>query len=126
MSARKLRKAVTLVIFVLIALARMDAHAQPEIKARMMERVPIINSLKAKGVVGEANTGFLVVRDRVNEKAKEIVNVENQDRRQVYSSIARQQKTTPELVGKRRALKIIEIAQPGTWLQRKDGAWYQK
>ncbi|GBC63392.1 DUF1318 domain-containing protein [Desulfonema ishimotonii] len=96
-----------------------------DIKARMKARLPQINALKSGGVVGENNGGFLEFRSGKRESA-DVVNAENNDRKQVYAAIAGKQGTTPDLVGKRRALQIRERARPGEWLQDESGKWYKK
>lgn len=119
-------KPLSIVMFLMIAFAALSAQAQPEsIKARMLSRLPVIDALKERGIIGETNTGYLAFVGGVQEKA-DVVNAENEDRRQVYTAIAKQQGTTPELVGKRRALQIAEKAVPGTWLQNANGEWYKK
>lgn len=101
-----------------------SVHAQG-IKAQMKERLPIINNLKAKGVIGENNKGFLEFRGGSREKA-DVVNAENADRKKVYASIASKQGSSPDHVGKRRAAQLKTIARPGEWLQKPDGQWYKK
>ena len=96
-----------------------------DIKARMIARLPVLKDLKAQGIIGENNQGYLVYRGskRPNEQA---VQAENQDRRVVYSTIAKQQGATTELVGMQRAVQIAEKADSGEWLQEGTGKWYQK
>lgn len=96
-----------------------------EIRDRMIARLPDIKALKAKGLVGENNRGFLEFIGQQKEK-QDLVAAENQDREKVYQAIARQQGTTAELVGKHRAIQIADKAQPGEWLQDANGKWYQK
>lgn len=110
--------------FMLISGASAFAGAN-EIKARMMARLGDISTLKAQGVVGENNRGYLEFRSGDRSKAA-VVNAENSDREEVYSQIAQQQGTTADLVGKRRALQIAQTARPGEWLQDGNGRWYQK
>jgi uncharacterized protein YdbL (DUF1318 family) len=96
-----------------------------EIKQRMKERLPAIEELKDKGLVGENNQGYLeFVADKT--AAAGVVEAENADRRTIYEAIAKQQGVGVELVGQRRAAQIAEIAGPGEWLQGQDGKWYQK
>jgi uncharacterized protein YdbL (DUF1318 family) len=96
-----------------------------DIKSRMKDRLPKIIELKAAGIIGENNQGFLAfVGDRQQEQA--LVEAENRDRQLVYTAIANQQGTTAALVGQRRAMQIAEKAQPGEWLQEAGGKWYQK
>ena len=96
-----------------------------DIKTRMKNRLPVILELKANGIVGENNKGYLEFIGGKKEKA-DVVDSENKDRQTVYEAIAKQQGTTAELVGKRRALQIAQKADAGDWLQDASGKWYQK
>jgi hypothetical protein len=96
-----------------------------DIKARMKKRLPVIKKLKAEGLVGEDNAGFLqFVGDK--KASDDVVAAENKDRLTVYKAIAKQQGTTAELVGKRRALQIAKRAESGEWVQDAGGNWIQK
>ncbi|MGD8335391.1 MAG: YdbL family protein [Desulfobacterales bacterium] len=96
-----------------------------DIKARMKNRLPVIKELKSQGIVGEDNAGFLqFVGDK--KVSAEVVAAENKDRLTVYKAIAKQQGTTAELVGKRRALQISKRAESGEWVQDAGGNWVQK
>ena len=95
------------------------------VKERMLTRLPQIDSMKSKGIIGENNRGFLEFLGSDHSNAQ-IVEEENADRRKVYQAIAAQQGTTPELVGSRRAMQIEENAPSGTWLQAPDGNWAKK
>lgn len=107
-------------------IAHADAFAGAErIKQRMIDRLPIIKALKKDGIVGENNKGYLAFIGDSRSK-EDVVAAENADRKTVYQAIAEQQGTTIEKVGARRALQIAETAQPGEWLQRPTGEWYQK
>jgi len=114
---------ISLLIAGIIALAG-PAWAQ-DIKARMRDRLPVIVARKAGGVVGENNQGFLTILKQGTDK-KDAVAAENQDRRIIYTAIAKKQGTTPALVGQRRALQIAEKADPGTMIQEADGKWRKK
>lgn len=95
-----------------------------DLKDRMKARLPIIEELKAKGVIGENNKGYLEFIGSIQNE--DIVKAENDDRKEVYSIIAGDQGTTLDIVGKRRAEKIADKADPGEWLQDKNGNWYKK
>ncbi len=95
------------------------------IKARMLDRLPVIDDYKARGIVGEDNQGFLQVMGVAGEWS-EVVAAENRDRQMVYQAIAAKTGAPVETVGRRRALQIREGAVPGTWLQGDDGQWYKK
>ena len=111
-------------LFCTIFVAGAFASAK-EIRQRMIARLPAIKELKAKGIVGENNKGFLEFVGQKKEK-QDLVAAENQDRAKVYTAIAKQQGTTVELVGKHRAVQIAAKAQRGEWLQDANGKWYQQ
>ena len=96
-----------------------------ELKERFKDRLPVIKELKDKGVVGENNKGYLEFVGGKQERP-DVVSAENNDRRIVYTAIAKKQGTTADVVGTRRALQIAEIASPGEMLQKADGTWYRK
>jgi uncharacterized protein YdbL (DUF1318 family) len=101
------------------------AHAEGA-RARMEQRLPALDALKMRGVVGENNQGFVEVRGGGNDEAAQLVTAENQDRAAIYANIAQRFGTAVEEVGRKRAAKIAGISAPGVWLQAPDGTWYQK
>ena len=96
-----------------------------DIKTRMKNRLPVIKELKAKGIMGEDNKGYLQFVGGNKAKA-DVVAAENKDRKTVYAAIAKQQGTTAELVGKRRAVQIAKKANKGEWVQDASGNWNKK
>jgi len=95
------------------------------IKERMKKRLPIIKELKASGIVGENNKGFLEFLGQKREK-EDIVKEHNEDRLKIYTTIAEKYNVSVEKVGERRALKLRSMAMPGEWIQEEDGKWIQK
>ena len=122
----KQRTFMTILTFGLIGffVAGVSASAD-DIKTRMKKRLPVLKELKAKGIVGEDNQGYVQFVGDKKEKA-DVIAAENKDRKTVYAAIAKQQGTTAELVGKRRALQIAKKANPGEWVQDTSGKWLQK
>jgi uncharacterized protein YdbL (DUF1318 family) len=119
-------KITTLIsLLVIVSTAAATAAWAQDLKSRMSARQPAINALKAGGIIGENNLGYLTLLMQQSDH-KELVAAENKDRRQAYQIIARQQGTTAEHVGKRRALQIAQKAKPGTALQDARGKWYKK
>ena len=117
---------ISILLFAVFFLsANVVAESAKDLKERMKARLPEINQLKTSGLIGEGNDGLLSLIGGTSENAT-IVNAENNDRKKVYSAIAKQQGTTPEVVGNRRALQISQKAKPETWLQDSKGAWYKK
>ena len=97
-----------------------------DIKARMQQRLPTIVKLKSGGIVGENKKGFLEYVPGAAQKEAGVVSAENKDRGAVYNAIAKQQGTTPGLVGERRAIQIGQKASSGEWLQDSSGKWHKK
>ena len=122
----KIKIFMTTLMLLIIGLLFSGSFASSEsLKARMKARLPIIQELKSKGIVGENVKGYLQFVGEMKEKV-DVVEAENNDRRKVYAAIAKQQGTTAEIVGNRGALKIAKKAKAGTWLQDQGGKWYQK
>ncbi|MGD9180390.1 MAG: YdbL family protein [Desulfobacterales bacterium] len=122
----KKRTFLTILTFVLIGFFIVGVSASADdIKTRMKKRLPVIKALKAEGIVGEDNQGYLQFVGGKKEKA-DVIAAENNDRKTVYAAIAKQQGTTAELVGKRRAMQIAKKANPGEWVQDASGKWLQK
>ena len=112
-------------VFILGILITNAYSSAKAIKQRMIERLPVIKSLKDQGIIGENNKGYLEFVGQKKEKA-EVIKAENKDRKLVYGAIAKQQGTTVEVVGQHRVVQIANKAQPGEWLQDANGKWYQK
>jgi uncharacterized protein YdbL (DUF1318 family) len=94
-------------------------------KARIEARLPKIDELKAKGVLGENNRGLLEVRGQDAEAAG-VVSAENSDRQAVYAALAKQTGTSADQVGRARAKQIAANSARGVWVQKDDGTWYKK
>lgn len=122
----KPKKIITgLFVFVLLGLLISNAYAADSIKQRMIDRLPDINKLKDRGIIGENNLGFLEFIGNQKEKA-DLVQAENVDRKAVYEAIAKNQGTSVKVVGQHRAVQIADKALAGEWLQDANGKWYQK
>jgi len=117
-------RATFVLILAAITLLAGTAWSQ-DVKTRMKERLPIIIALKARGVVGENNQGYLEMLKGQSEN-KEAVMAENQDRKAVYEEIAQKTGTSMQVVGQRRAIQIAEKAASGEWVQTPSGQWKKK
>ena len=121
----KLKKILTVLFVLILGILISNAYSSDSIKKRMIDRLPIIKELKAGGIVGENNLGFLEFLGDQKEKA-DVVRAENRARKSVYDAIAKKQGTTAEVVGKHRAAQIAGKAQSGQMLQDANGNWYKK
>lgn len=119
---------ITLLLVAMVAgsVALRAAEDLGAVKARMEQRIAPINEIKARGVVGENNQGFLEARGGATGADQNIISQENADRRTVYAAIAAQTGATPDAVGKHRAQQIASIALRGHWIQDPNGTWRQK
>lgn len=119
------RIAIALLTFLLGSVVVMGiAGAQEDIASRMEARLPVIDALKAKGIIGENNNGYLAF---IGPRTRtDVVNAENADRAALFERIATQQGTTPDLVGRRFALKFRNLTRAGEWYQDDAGNWRKK
>ena len=116
---------VVVISFLAVLFATLAPSSADDIKARMIQRLPVIGELKAKGIVGENTSGYLEFTGTNREK-NDVVTAENDDRRSIYGTIAKQEGATIEFVGKRRAQQIAKRANKGEWLQDESGKWHRK
>ena len=116
------------ILFASLCLLTVSLLAAPtgEIRQRMEQRLPQIDTLKASGVLGENNRGFIEIRNQGTPEATNIVSVENSDREAVYTEIAKQTGASSDAVGRARAKKIAENSHGGVWVQSENGTWAKK
>lgn len=97
------------------------------LKKNMKERLTKIVDLKKRGIVGEDNKGYLApVEQTLNEADAALVKAENADRKTIYTAIGKQQGASAEDVGKRRAIRLSNLAFPGTYVMDETGKWVKK
>ena len=112
-------------IMLLVWCASLQAADMQAIKAQMLQRKPTVDALKKSGAVGEGADGYLHVRQAAGNAAA-VAKAENDDRRAVNQMIASKEGTTVDQVSRKVAATISKNAQPGHWVQKPDGTWYQK
>lgn len=119
------KKILIINVLILLGVFVFVGTSMAGIKERMKQRLPVIVELKAKGIVGENNQGYLAfVTGETREDA--LVASENKDRKAIYAHIAKQQNTSLVVVEKRRAITLAERAVPGEFIQNTAGAWIKK
>ncbi len=107
----------------------LQADTKEEIRERMKKRFPEIQMLKKDNKIGETYLGLVEIiseKDTTKTKIKLIVAAENNDRKMLYELIAKAQKTTPEVVAKTNALRIIRKAKPKAMFKNNKDVWQQK
>ena len=112
MKNRVMTPLIVLMLIGGLAVAGSGFAGADDLKARMKARLPVILTLKAQGIIGEDSRGYLAFVGS-KQANPEVVAAENSDRRTVYDAIARQQGTTADLVGIRRALQIAPKSGSG-------------
>lgn len=112
-------------LFTLAAPLTAQAQSARELQARMAQRLPQIDELKAAGALGENNRGYLEVRE-AKDNAAALAADENRDREAVYALIARETGSSAENVGRARAKQIAAQSRSGVWVQDESGAWRKK
>jgi uncharacterized protein YdbL (DUF1318 family) len=97
-----------------------------ELRDRFKQRYAQIAALKKQGVIGETYEGYVdFVKDKPSD-AKELVDQENADRKELYKLLAEKEGTTPEKVAERNAKRNFEKASAGEFLKDADGKWTKK
>ena len=126
MNTRFLRLFLVSLLACVITSASALAQDMGVLRERMAERLPQIDRLKAEGVIGETNDGFVAVRGSGSAEAAQVVATENADRKAVYAAIAQKAGASAESVASARARQIAAGSAPGVWLQNERGEWYKK
>ncbi len=105
------------------------------IKNRMKKRFPSLEPFFNRGNIGEGLNGYLVIRTlsglNFKEKAslKKLVKEENQDRRNLYSEVARSLNIDPSQKGKVASIfaeQWQKSARPGWWIEIEPNKWIKK
>lgn len=110
----------------------------PKVRAlqqSMKERFPKLRPFFIKGNVGEANDGFVKIRDEsglnLKEKAtlRNLQKDENNDRKNLYAEVAKAMEIKPNQISKIQeifAAEWIKKADSGWWIQNESGEWIKK
>jgi len=98
-----------------------------DLKKKIQERAPAISKLKASGLLGETDSGYVesVKGADIGAANKKLMQAENRDRRSGYTIIAKKRNIAAEKVGQLSGVKKIESARPSEWVKQK-GLWKKK
>ena len=108
------------------SIKQMTPEVQTALDGRR-DRYQRLEDLKGQGMVGEDNRGY-VRAFGTDPAVVSLVDAENQDRRIIYQTIARQNKLTGALqtIEQVFAQEQRERARPGVKVQSPDGSWITK
>jgi len=110
------------------------ASADPEQKTpreRRRYRMAEVQNLKNDRMIGEGNTGFLVLKNAPTDPvyadyAQKILTQENEDRKLLFQEEADAGEKPFEVVAKDFAQRARESSFPGEWVQDDEGNWIEK
>jgi uncharacterized protein YdbL (DUF1318 family) len=125
------RRAFIATLLALLILPASNLFAQDagskmqELQKRFKERFAAIGQLKAKGVVGETDEGYLDWVEKKDADHADLIEQENADRKELYTELAKKTKESPEVVAKHAAQRNVDKAKPGEFL-KVDGKWRKK
>ena len=96
-----------------------------DITERMTSRRPVIEALKKEGLLGENNKGYLEFVT-TNQKQKDVVDAQNEDRKKGYEIVSKKQGVSIEQVAKIRSAYYAKNAESGEYIQDASGKWIRK
>ena len=104
------------------------ASREEELKKSFEQRFPKIAALKKAGTVGETHAGYLALVDEKSkhDDAKELVENENDERKELFKLIADKEGTTQEKVAERAGKRAFDKAKAGEYVKGADGKWKKK
>ena len=110
-----------------------DSPKALDIRTRMKDRLDEVHADKMAGILGETNTGKLLVKGKAKsgqEKSlKKLMDDENSDRTELYHEVIEHNglnKGNLETIERNFAHSFQKVSPSGTWIQDDDGAWTQK
>jgi uncharacterized protein YdbL (DUF1318 family) len=124
-----LRTIATILVLSALVAPAVVAGEMDDIKASMKSRYTTLKKLKSDHKVGENHLGYVsaVTAEAGKDKTvQSIISGENEDRKKLYALIAKNTKTTPDVVGKNNALRIFKKAPKDHYFQTQDGKWRAK
>lgn len=132
-----MKKQWMMVLMMVLVLGVVDVQAQYDLR----EMTPIVKSaldarrgrfdelksLKAQGIIGENNQGYLEVLI-ADSRAEELVRLENRDRLVIYKTIIEQNDLTGALATVEKVFANVQAnkAEPGEMVQNENGRWAAK
>ena len=102
----------------------------PEVQAALdnrRDRFDQLRNLKAKGIIGENNRGYVEVLTS-DAAASDLVNAENRDRKLIYKTVETQNDLTDALATIEKVFAQVQSdkASPGDKIQDENGHWMNK
>lgn len=109
---------------VFLTFSQASAREKEEIVQSMKDRLAVVKELKAAGIVGETHNGYLAFVGSA-QKA-DVVAAENQDRKELYEIIAKDEGTSIQVIEKNMGVVKAQRAETGNFFQTADGNWVKK
>ena len=105
------------------------AGQKEDLRKSMKARYPKVKELKLAGTIGETHLGFVeALSKEAGEDAdlQKLIKAENEDRKTIYTMIAKKTGATPDEVAKNNALRIFNAADENVLFKGPDGKWTAK
>jgi|TARA_E500000331_G_C17220532_1_gene697884 uncharacterized protein YdbL (DUF1318 family) len=93
---------------------------------RMKERLPAVIKAKEKGLVGEGTDGLLHIRKDATADIKKMVTGENNDRKQLFQTMASKTGGTSKEVATKFSKALVKKSKKGHWFRKSSGKWVQR
>lgn len=128
MCARHHKKILFLIVcFVLLLVTGVQARDKQEVVQSMKDRHSELQQAKDQGLVGEAWNGLVaVVQDDAPQKVQDLVQAENQDRKELFKIIAQETDSSVQEVAKQNRIRMYRLAEDGHFVQDQNRNWVRK
>ena len=104
-----------------------QAREKQDVVNSMQNRYPELVQAKNQGHVGEAWNGLVgIVHDNVPGNVREMVNAENNDRRDLFQIIAAETGTSVQEVALQNRIRMYRLADDNHFVQDPDRNWVRK
>ncbi|MFW6179229.1 MAG: YdbL family protein [Desulfohalobiaceae bacterium] len=116
-----------IVCFVLLLVTGVQARDKQEVVQSMKDRHSELQQAKDQGLVGEAWNGLVaVVQDDASQKVQDLVQAENQDRKELFKIIAQETDAAVQEVAKQNRIRMYRLAEDGHFVQDQNRNWVRK
>jgi hypothetical protein len=126
-NSRKFISCLALFFLACIICAPAFAQTKQDVVASMKNRYAALTEAKNKGLVGEAWTGLAgLVKQDAPADIKQLVEAENNDRRQLFKIIAEETATSIQEVARQNRIRMYRLAKDLHFIQNSERSWVRK
>jgi hypothetical protein len=112
---------------VLLLVSGAQAQDKQEVVQSMKQRHSELQQAKDKGLVGEAWNGLVaLVQEDAPQKVQNLVQAENNDRKQLFKIIAQETGTSVQEVARQNRIRMYRLAKDDHFVQDQSRNWVRK